>query len=184
MDEIGKSYLTLALALDRHVPGLVDAYFGPAELKAQAEAGEPRPLAELAGEAQQLQAAIKLADYDPQRRDFLERQVAALIALIANLEGNRLGFVEEVERYFDITPEMQDEAAFEAAHGEIDRLLPGTDPLVERLTAWKERLELEAGRVKEVFELARRETRRRTKLLFDLPEGEEVTLQLVQDQPW
>jgi hypothetical protein len=184
MDEIGKSYLTLALALDRHVPGLVDAYFGPAELKAQAEAGEPRPLAELAGEAQQLQAAIKAADYEPQRRDFLERQVSALVALLTNLEGDRLGFVEEVERYFDITPEMQDEAAFEAAHGEIDRLLPGTGPLVERLAARKERLELEAGRVEAVLELARRETRRRTKLLFDLPEGEEVSLQLVQDQPW
>lgn len=184
MDEIGKSYLALALGLDRHVPGLVDAYFGPVELQAEAQAGEPRPLAELADRAHQLQAAVKVSGYDPQRQDFLERQVAALVAVIGNLEGDRLGFVEEVERFFDITPEMQDETAFEAAHGEIDRLLPGTGSLVERMAAWKERLELEPGRVEAVFERACRETQRRTRLLFDLPEGEEVTLQLVHDQPW
>ncbi|MEJ2209145.1 MAG: hypothetical protein P8129_08935 [Anaerolineae bacterium] len=60
MDEIGRNYLTLALALDRHVPGLVDAYFGPSELQAEAAEGEPRPLAELADRAHQLQAAIKV----------------------------------------------------------------------------------------------------------------------------
>jgi hypothetical protein len=183
-DEIGRSYLRLALALDRHVPGLVDAYFGPAGLKAEAEAGEPLPLAELTDQAHQLQAAIKLAEYDPQRQDFLARQVAALGALLGNLEGDRLGFVEEVERLFDIKPQMQDEAVFEVAHGEIDRLLPGTGPLLDRLVAWKKGLELQAGGIEAVFDLARRETRRRTRLLFDLPEGEEVTLELVQDQSW
>ena len=184
MDEIGQSYLTLALDLDRHVPGLVDAYFGPAELQAAAQTGEPRPLAELADRARQLQAALKPAGYDPQRQDFLERQVSALVALVGNLEGDRLGFVEEVERFFDITPEMVDEAEFEAAHAEIDRLLPGTGPLVERLAAWRKGLELDADRIEPVFELARRETRRRARLLFDLPPEEEVTLEIVQDQPW
>ena len=184
MDEIGQSYLTLALDLDRHVPGLVDAYFGPAELQAAAQTGEPRPLAELADRARQLQAALGPAGYDPQRQDFLERQVAALVALVGNLEGDRLGFVEEVERFFDITPEMVDEAEFEAAHAEIDRLLPGTGPLVERLAAWRKGLELDADRIEPVFELARRETRRRARLLFDLPPEEEVTLEIVQDQPW
>ncbi|MEJ2209144.1 MAG: hypothetical protein P8129_08930 [Anaerolineae bacterium] len=79
---------------------------------------------------------------------------------------------------------MVDEAKFEAAHGEIGRLLPGTGPLVERLAARKKELELKPGRVEAVFELARQETQRRACLLFDLPPGEEVRLQVVQDQPW
>jgi hypothetical protein len=184
MDEIGRGYLTLTLAMDRHVPGLVDAYFGPAELKAEAEAGEPTPLAELSDQAHQLQAAIKRASYDLQRQAFLARQVEALTTLLHNLEGDQLGFLEEVERLFDIRPNMQDEAEFEAAHAEMDRVLPGTGTLVDRLTAWKKDLELPADRVESVFELAREETRRRTRHLFDLPEGEEVTLEIVQDQPW
>ena len=44
MDDIGRRYLTLALQLDRHLEGVVDAYFGPEELKAEVEAGEPRSL--------------------------------------------------------------------------------------------------------------------------------------------
>ncbi len=184
MDEIGRSYLSLVLALDRHVPGLVDAYFGPNQLRVEAKTGEPRPLARLADQARQLQAAISLAGYDPQRQDFLALQVAALIAVLENLQGDRLGFLEEVERFFDLRPEMQDEAVFETAHSEIDGLLPGTGSLLDRLTAWKTGLELHPDRVEAVFELARQETRRRARGLFDLPEGEEVTLELVQDQPW
>jgi hypothetical protein len=184
MDEIGRHYLTLALHLDRHFEGLVDAYFGPPELKEQVQAGEPRPLPALADDARQLQAAIEASDYEPQRQDFLARQTRALAAVIRNLSGDRLDFVEEVELYFDITPGMVDEAVFEAAHAEMDRLLPGSGPLVERLAAWKKSLELETARVLPTFDLARQETRRRTVALFDLPPGEEVSLHLVQDQPW
>lgn len=184
MDEIGISYLTLALNLDRHFEGCVDAYYGPHELRAEVEAGEPRPLHALADDARQLQEAIDASEYDPQRKDFLTRQTRAMSAIIRNLSGGQLDFVEEVELYFDITPEMVDEAVFEAAHAEIDRLLPGDDPLLERVTAWDKGLELESDRMLPVFDLAAQETRRRTVALFDLPPGEEVSLELVKDKPW
>jgi hypothetical protein len=184
MDEIGTSYLKLALDLDRHFEGFVDAYFGPPELKAQAQAGEPRPLEALADDAYQIQASIRDSAYDPQRKDFLTRQMRAMVAVIDNLCGEQLDFVAEVEHYFDVVPEMVDEAVFEAAHTEIDNLLPGSEPLGERLVAWKKQLELEPSRILPVLELARQETRRRTVALFELPAGEEFSLQLVSDQPW
>jgi hypothetical protein len=184
MDEIGQTYLTLALSLDRHFDGFVDAYFGPPELKAQAEAGELCPLDGLADDVRQLQTAITASDYDPQRRDFMQRQVRAMAAVIRNLSGDRLGFVEEVELYFDITPNMVDEAVFEAAHAEMDRLLPGEGSLIERLAAWKKALEVEPDRILPVFDLARQETRRRTRALFELPPQEDLSLHLVKDKPW
>jgi hypothetical protein len=184
MDEIGRNYLTLALNVDRHFEGFVDAYFGPPELQARAASSEPRPLASLAYDARQLRSAIEASDYDPQRKDFLVRQTRAMTAVIRSLSGDRLDFVEEVELYFDITPEMMDEALFEAAHAEMDRLLPGGGALVERVATWKRGLELEPGRVMRVFELACQETRRRTLSLFDLPPGEDLSLQLVAEQPW
>jgi len=189
MDEIGRAYLLLALNLERHLEGFVDAYFGPLELKTQAQAGEPRPLDALADDARQLVAAVEASDYDPQRRDFLRRQVGAMAAVVRNLSGPQLGFSEEVELYFDITPEMTDEAVFAAAHAELARLLPGdaigrASRLVDRLVAWRKRLELAPDRIFPVFELARQETRRRTRALFDLPGGEELSQRLVKDQPW
>jgi hypothetical protein len=184
MDEIAQAYLTLALNLDRHFDGFVDAYFGPLELQIQAQSGTPRPLDALADDARQLQAAIESGDCDSQRKHFLLRQTRAMAAVIRNLSGERLDFVEEVELYFDITPEMADEAVFEAAHAEMDRLLPGEGSLTERLAAWKKSLELEPDRILPVFDLARQETRRRTLALFDLPPEEGLSLHMVKDQPW
>jgi len=184
MDEIGRSYLTLALNLDRQFEGFVDAYYGPAELKAETQAGEPRSLNALADDARQLQGAIEASDYDPQRKDFLTRQTRAMGAVIGNLAGDQLDFVAEVELYFDITPKMVDESVFEAVHAEIDRVLPGEDPLLERVQAWQKGLEVERDRIGAVFDGAFEEARRRTLELFDLPPGEEVSLELVEDQPW
>ena len=42
-DAVAHDYLLLGLRLDQHVPGLVDGYFGPAELKARADIEELRP---------------------------------------------------------------------------------------------------------------------------------------------
>ena len=36
-DPVARDYLLLGLRLDQHIPGLVDAYFGPADLKARVD---------------------------------------------------------------------------------------------------------------------------------------------------
>ena len=184
MDEIGQGYLRLALRLDQHFQGFVDAYFGPASLKHEVLAEGLRPLVELREDAAQLQAAVQAAGYDAQREDFLARQVQAMLAVIRNLSGDPLDFGREVELYFDITPEMVDKATFELAHAEIDGLLPGRGSLVDRMNVWKKQMELEAANVLPVFERALEETRHRTRGLFELPASEDLSLDLVEDQPW
>jgi hypothetical protein len=183
MDEIGRRYLHLALHLDRHFEGFVDAYFGPPQLRAEVQAGSPRPLDTLAADARQLLDAIE-DEPDAQRRGFLAKQVRAMAAVIHNLSGHQVDFVREVELCFDITPVMVDETIFEAAHAEMDEILPGDGSLIERSLAWKEKLYLEPDRILPVFNLALCETRRRTQKLFDLPPGEDLTLHLVENEPW
>ena len=184
MDEVGHRYLHLALHLDRHFEGFVDAYFGPPELRAEVQMGDPRPLETLADDAQQLLHAIDADISDARRQGFLEKQARAMAAVIRNLSGDQLDFAQEVELYFDITPTMVDEATFVAAHAELDALLPGDGSLIERSVAWGEKRTLEPDRILPVFDLALGETRRRTQELFDLPPGEDLTLRLVKDQPW
>lgn len=184
MDEISHRYLRLALHLDCHFKGFVDAYFGPPELRAQIQTGSPRPLGTLADDARQLLDAIRAGEPDAQRKDFLAKQVQAMSAVIRNLSGDQIDFVKEVELYFDITPVMTDEATFEAAHAEMGEILPGDGSLIERSVAWREKLYLEPGRILPVFDLALRETRRRTQEFFDLPPEENLTLHLVENEPW
>ncbi len=184
VDHVGESYLALALHLDRHFAGFVDAYFGPPELRDAIGDAEPRALEALADDAANLEAAIESGIEDPQRKDFLARQVRAMQAVVRKLSGEQLDYVAEVELCFDISPEMVDEAVFEAAHAEMDHILPGDGPLVERLAAWNKELEIDSDRLLPVFEGACQETRRRTRALFDLPPGEGVSLSVVTDEPW
>ena len=76
MDQIGRSYLTLALNLDRQFEGFVDAYYGPAELKAEIHKGEPRSLDALTDDARQLQGAIEASVCKPGRRDWRLNAIA------------------------------------------------------------------------------------------------------------
>jgi hypothetical protein len=184
MEQIGHDYLALALQLDRHVPGFIDAYFGPSELKEQAQTGLPRQPEALTGDAEQLLAAIEAGSFAEQRRDYLLRQTRAMHALAGRLAGESLTFIEEVERYYDIQPQLVDERVFAEAHRVMDELLPGRGELTERLAAWKQSLELAPERIIPVCERACAELRRRALHLFELPEGEAVSLQIVQNEPW
>lgn len=184
MDEIGRRYLHLALHLDRHFEGFVDAYFGPPELRAEIRTGDPRSLEALADDALQLLDTIDAGEPDPQRKGYLVKQVQAMAAVVRNLSGDQIEFTREVELYFDITPTMVEEATFEAAHAELDEILPGDGSLIERSVAWRDKLGLEPDKILSVFDLALRETRRRTHQLFALPRGEDVSLHLVESQPW
>ena len=184
MDDIGRGYLTLALNLNRHFEGFVDAYFGPRELKAEVETGQLRPLEGLADDAQQLLQAIVASDNNAQRKDYLLGQTRATSAIIRKLSGEQLDFVEEVELYFDITPEMVGETVFEAFRAEMDSLLPGKGSLAERTLAWEKSVEVRRDRVLAVCERLVQEARTRARALFDVPPEEEVSLQLVENQPW
>jgi len=50
-DAIARDYLLLGLRLDQHIPGLVDGYFGPTDLKAQVDMEQLRSPARLRDDA-------------------------------------------------------------------------------------------------------------------------------------
>ncbi|MEP7198192.1 MAG: hypothetical protein ABI874_00125, partial [Chloroflexota bacterium] len=77
-DDIGAAYVQLALAIEQHLPGYVDAYFGPPDWKQQAEAHGQRLIADLTARAHELSQAIQSAPMDAQRRRYLAKQVMAM----------------------------------------------------------------------------------------------------------
>ena len=182
-DELGSAYPRLALRIERHLPGYIDAYFGPPEWKAQVEAEDPQPLyalsaqaGELLSEAQRLPAA--------QRRRFLCKQLSAMQTTLRILAGERIAFRDEVQGLYDISPARVDDVLFEAALKELDDLLPGDGTIQERLRARRQRFAVPAERALDLFHVAIDEVRRRTRALFSLPDGEAVDIRLVNDKPW
>jgi hypothetical protein len=183
-DPIARDYLLLALRLDRLIPGLVDGYFGPADLAAQVD-GEPlRPPARLVEDAAALRARLVDEVAEPDRSRWLDVQLVALEEQARALEGVGLPYLEHVTACFDLLPERTPERTFDAAAAELDRLLPGDGPLPARIAAWDERFAIPVERVRPVVDALLPGFRRRAGELFGLPDGEDLQVSLVRDQPW
>jgi hypothetical protein len=71
-DPAARDYLLLGLRLDQHIPGLVDAYFGPADLKARVDIEPLRSPAALADDAEGLRARVARHVRKPARRGWLD----------------------------------------------------------------------------------------------------------------
>ncbi len=183
-DPIARDYLLLALRLDQHVPGLVDGYYGPADLKAEVDVGRLRPPARLAADADALLARLPGEVSDEQRRDWLAAQLVALRTQAAALAGEELPYAQHVRRCFAWTPERRADAQFEAAAAQLDALLPGTEPLADRLAAWDARFEIPVDRLPGVVDWLVGRFRARAAGHFGLPSGEELKVSLVTKQPW
>ncbi len=183
-DPIARDYLLLALRLDQHVPGLVDGYYGPADLKARSDIEELRPAGRLADDAAGLLERLDGEVAEPDRRGWLHAQLVALRTQAEALAGDPLPYIEHVSRCFDWTPGRRDEAIFDAAAAEIEALLPGPAPLAARIAAWDDRFIVPSDRLQDVLGWLIETFRSRAAGTFGLPEGEDLRIRLVTGQPW
>ncbi len=180
-----EEYLSLGLALGRHVEGFVDYYYGPPALADRAAAGAPEAPAGLAGRARRLLAELDAGgDLDPGRRRWLAAQVRGLHTTASKLAGEPIGYLDEIEACYGVRPAPVEEDRLSEAHHRLDRVLPGSGPLGERYSAWREAQVVPADRLRQVLGSLAEDFRSRTDLAFGLPEGERVDFDLVEHQPW
>jgi hypothetical protein len=172
---VTEDYIRLGLRLGRHVDGLVDSYYGPPELKQEVDAEPLREPAALVADA-----ATLLDSTD----GWLRHQVVGLETVARKLAGEEIPYADEVERCYGVRPGRMPESEFEAAHRELDRILPGDGALAERYQAWREGDPLPPERLRPALEALVAELRRRTLEMFGLPEGEAGELDYVTDEPW
>jgi len=183
-DPIARDYLLLGLRLDQHIPGLVDGYFGPAELKAKVDIEQLRPPGRLRGDAAGLRARLATEVPDADRLDWLDAQLLALETHAAGLAGETLPYLEHVARCFDHAPPRRPDTEFEVAAAWIDELLPGEGPSADRLAAWDASLEVPVERLPAVVDWLIERFRASAAATFGLPDGEDLLVSLVTGQPW
>jgi hypothetical protein len=169
-------YLRLGLQLGRHVDGLVDAYFGPPGLAAEVEAEPPVDPATLVTTAESL-----LDELDD---GWLRDQVAGLRTYSGVLAGESRAYADEVEGCYGVRPTQTDEAVFVAAHQRLEELLPGDGTLAERYRRWEESMRVPADRIERTVASVIEEARAWTRRVVDLPDGDDVALEIVRDEPW
>jgi len=169
-------YLRLGLQIGRHVDGIVDAYFGPAQLAATVDAAPPVEPRTLVADAEALLAELE--------DGWLRDQVVGLRTYAGTLAGESRSYPDEVEGCFGVRPTHTDEAVFAAAHERLDELLPGTGPLTERYEGWRNSILVPPQKIERAVAAAIKEARRQTLDLVELPAGEDVALEIVRDKPW
>lgn len=183
--EWGERFVRLALAIDEHLPGYVDAYFGPEEWKAQAKQAGKLPLSALTEQTDRLAADISRDEsMSAQRRDYLSRHVTAMQMTLRLLRGENVSLADEVEGMYDVRPMWKEETNFEQAHKLLDDALPAGDSLKDRMLDWEHTLEIPLEKVKGLLPIIIERLRKLTDRKFALPDGEDFTVEFVSDQPW
>jgi hypothetical protein len=181
------AYVNLVLAVGRHNPDFVDAYYGPLEWKVAAEAGIPRPLAELRVEARRILEGVTMAKAlagEEVRRDYLLGQVAAVETHLTQLEGQVFSFDDEAEALYQVRPLRTSEATFAAALARLDQLLEGPGSVQERYQRARARVMVPPDRVDAVFQAAIAEARDRTRRHAILPSSDHFRVEYVTGKTW
>jgi hypothetical protein len=187
---ISQDYMMLTLEAGTHEAEWVDAYYGPAELRNQAEA-KPRSLAELRNAAS---ALITRIDNDLLQKPSLpeiEMRAKALRGMLvaANtrlqmLEGTKFPFDEEAKGQFATVPVLKPLSYYDTILAGLEKTVPGDGPLAARVDAINERYVIPKDKLKPVFDAAIAECRKRTVQYMKLPEGESFVMEFVTGKPW
>jgi len=190
MNTIAEQYVRLVLAVGQHDADYVDAFYGPAQWKADAER-QKLPLSQidadadrLIGQIPELSAADRRDSLIVLRREYLRRQLEALRARLRMLQGAKLTFDEESQALYDAVAPVHPESFFAATLAELARLLPGSGPLVERFDAYRQKFIIPPDRLTRVFDLAIAECRSRTLPHVRLPASETFTVEYVTNKSW
>lgn len=190
-DDVVGRYLELGLRLNRHLDGLVDAYYGPEDLAKRVAAEPIRALPSLRADAQRLVGDLDAGagDLAAARRRWLRGQLVGLVTVARKLAGDDVPYAEEVEACYGVRPRRIDEEDILAAHREIDAVLPkgrgaAGDTLADRLIVWREAQAVPTAKLEPAIGSLADDFRDRTRTAFGLPDGEHVDFVLETDKPW
>lgn len=189
MNTVAEGYVKLVLALGRHDPDYVDAYYGPPEWKAEAEKRK-MSLAAIGSEVDRLigqiprRGGIAGDNVSVLREEYLRRQVEAVRARVRMLRGARLSFDEESKALYDAVAPAHPESYFQSIVGQLERLLPGGGPLIDRYDFFRQDFIIPPDKLSDVFDTAIAECRSRTLQHIRLPTDEHFTVEYVANKSW
>src|SRR5437879_5859611 len=188
---VAERYAHLVLAVGQHDPDYVDAFYGPAEWRTQAEK-EKKSLDAIGVQAAELMATLaKTPDAATSgdemlklRREYLQKQIAALAARVRMLKGEKLKFDDESRALYDAVAPTFPDSHFIQIIGQLEAKIPGKGPLWQRYEEWRKPFVIPKEKLDTVFQLAIKECRTRTLAHVSLAPNESFTVEYVTNKPW
>jgi hypothetical protein len=188
LDAAGQRYAKLVLALGERDADYVDAYYGPAEWKSDAQVAR-KGLSDIRTEATALLAEVKKVQPAEElvklRKAYQVHQLTALLARVEIISGNKMPFDEESRALYDAVAPHHDDAYFAAVIADLEKELPpGPGTLTERYEAFRKDFVIPPAKLDAVFRKAIDVARERTLAHLQLPKEETFTVEYVKDKPW
>ena len=110
----------------------------------------------------------------PRRRAWLDDQLLGVETYARSIAGERLAYVDEVERCFGVRPRRTPETVFAAALERLDAALPGEGDRATRYAAWRTLQIVPPETMLDVFSALRERFRAATAELLGRPPDEDV----------
>lgn len=188
MTQISRDYVRLVLAMGGHDTDFVDAYYGPADIKTEAEKAA-LSLDEIGHQAKMLDDQLRAApaggdELSRLRHQYLEKQLAAMTARVRILKGERLSFDEESRALYDAVAPTNSDAHFQQMLDRLAKRFPGQGPLVERYDTWRRAFVIPKEKLDAVFKAAIAACREQTLKHVTLPPNESFTVEYVTNKSW
>jgi hypothetical protein len=188
MTTIAREYVRLVLAMGQHDKDYVDAYYGPEDLKKEAESAK-LTLDAIAAGAKQLQTRVTgvplpADELGRLRHGYLEKQLSAIAARVRMLKGERLSFDEESKALYDAVAPTYPESHFREVLDRLEKRFPGSGSLVDRYDAWRRAFVIPRDKLDTVFQAAVAACRERTRAHVTLPANEQFTVEYVTNKSW
>ena len=186
LDEFGKNYLLLGLRIGKLIEGYVESYYGPPELKKIVDKEQPSSPKKLLSVCNSLQQDLQNQGFADNRIKILNKMLGAMETSLNVANGKSIPYLEQVNKFYDIKPELVDNSIFYKAAEKLDEIYSGNGSLYERLNTLKKQRTIPIERIEETYNHAFEILQTRTKELFPdlLPTKEEVSVKIVKNQPW
>lgn len=187
VSDVAQRYTRLVLAIGVHDKSYVDAYYGPPQLQEEvSKAKQSLP-------AIRTDVALALKDLAPQRAgnpdealriEFLKKQLQSMLTRIDMLSGTKFKFDEETAALYDAVSPHHERAYYMKIVKQIDKLLPGSGSVSDRVVAFRSKFAIPKDKLKPVFDAAIKACRERSAKFITLPANENFVLEFVTGKPW
>ncbi len=186
LNDFAKIYLRLGLRINKHINGYVEHYYGPPELKYTVDLEEKISPTTLLKDCRALIAQLPKQGFEKKRLNFLDKTLTAIETTLRTLNGEKIPYLEQVEKLFDFKPIFYNDNFFYNLSSKADKLYKGKGTLSERIARYAKQRTIPSGRLKELYMKAIRIAQKRTQEVFPnlLPDNEEIDILEVEDQSW
>lgn len=184
LDEFGKDYLLLGLRIGKLIEGYVESYYGPPELKEIVDNEQSFSPKKLLSVCNRLQQELPNQGFSDKRIKLINKMLGAMETSLNIAIGKNIPYLEQVNKFYDIKPELVDDSIIYNVAEKLDELYIGSGSLSDRINTIKKQRAIPVEKIEETYNHAFQIVQTKTKDFFPelLPNNEKLDIKIVKNQ--